>query len=95
MQRETHPLFDLSGRVAIVTGGGSGLGREFCDVLAEFGADIICPDLHKERAEETCGMIKKYGHRTLPMEVGVEIRSSTDDVQAGREDLWQAGCPCE
>jgi len=79
MQREIHPLFDLSSRVAVVTGGGSGLGREFCDVLAEFGADIICPDLHKDRAEETCGMIKKYRHRTLPIEVDV---SKYDQVQS-------------
>jgi NAD(P)-dependent dehydrogenase (short-subunit alcohol dehydrogenase family) len=71
MQREIHPLFDLSGRVAVVTGGGSGLGREFCDVLAEFGADVICSDIYKDRAEETCGAVKKYGRGALAIEVDV------------------------
>jgi len=71
MSGEIHPLFNLTGRVAIVTGGGSGLGREFCDVLAEFGADVVCPDIYKERAEETCEIIKKYGHEALAMAVDV------------------------
>lgn len=79
MSGEINTFFDLSGRVAVVTGGGSGLGREFCDVLAEFGADILCPDLYKERAEETCEMIKKYGHRT--MAIGVDV-SKYDEVKA-------------
>lgn len=79
MLREIHPLFDLSGKIAVVTGGGSGLGREFCDVLAEFGADIICSDIYEDRAEETCEVVKRYGHRTLPIEVDV---SKYDQVQA-------------
>jgi NAD(P)-dependent dehydrogenase (short-subunit alcohol dehydrogenase family) len=79
MSTELHPLFNLTGSVALVTGSGSGLGREFCDVLAEFGADVVCPDIYRDRAEETCEIIKKYGHRTLPMEVDV---SKYDQVQA-------------
>jgi NAD(P)-dependent dehydrogenase (short-subunit alcohol dehydrogenase family) len=67
MNNSIHPLFDLHGRVAIVTGGGDGLGREFCEILAEFGADVVCPDLIKERSDETCDIIKKYGHRVLPL----------------------------
>ncbi len=66
MSCEIHPLFNLTGKAAIVTGGGSGIGREFCDVLAEFGADVACLDLYKDRAEETCEIIKKYGHKSLP-----------------------------
>lgn len=76
---EIHPLFNLTGRVAMVTGGGYGLGREFCDILAEFGADVVCPDLYPERAQETCDIIRKYGHKTLPL--GVDV-SKYDQVQA-------------
>lgn len=79
MSGEINALFNLSGKVAVVTGGGSGLGREFCDVLAEFGADVFCPDLYKERAEETCEIISKYRHRTLAM--GVDV-SNYDQVSA-------------
>lgn len=78
MAGEVHSLFDLSGCVAMVTGGGSGLGREFCNVLAEFGADIVCPDLNKDWAEETCEMIKEYGHKTFAIEADV---SKYDHVQ--------------
>jgi len=74
-----HPLCNLTGKVAVVTGGGSGLGREFCDVLAEFGADVVCLDYYKDRAEETCAQIKKYGHQALAAQVDVTVY---DEVKA-------------
>jgi NAD(P)-dependent dehydrogenase (short-subunit alcohol dehydrogenase family) len=73
-----HPLFDLSGRVAIVTGGGSGLGREFCDVLAEFGANVICADLYEDRVAETCEMLKRHGHK--PMAIRADVSQYEDVV---------------
>ena len=76
---EEHSLFDLKGKVALVTGGGSGLGRQFCDVLAEFGANVVCNDLHQENADETCRIIKKYGTKTLAIEADV---SKYEQVQA-------------
>ena len=79
MQGEMRNLYDLTGKVAIVTGGGSGLGREFCDVLAEYGADVACPDLYMERADETCEIIKKYGHKTLAIKCDV---TKYEQVQA-------------
>ena len=79
MAGEIHPPFDLNGRVALVTGGGSGLGVEFCDALAEFGADVASCDRRKAHVEETCQMISKYGHKTLAL--GVDV-SKYDQVQA-------------
>jgi 2-dehydro-3-deoxy-D-gluconate 5-dehydrogenase len=50
-------LFDLTGRVAIVTGGGGGLGQEIARGLADFGARVVVADLDAERAEEAAGEI--------------------------------------
>lgn len=73
MENAIHPLFNLTEKVAVVTGGGSGLGREFCDVLAEFGADVVCIDLYKDRADETVDIIKKHGHQTMAAQVDVSV----------------------
>ena len=71
-------IFDLSGRVALVTGGGGGLGRAFCDGLAEFGADVACVDLAILKAEETVSLIKKWGHRTLALKADVSQAEQVD-----------------
>jgi NAD(P)-dependent dehydrogenase (short-subunit alcohol dehydrogenase family) len=72
-------IFDLSGKVALVTGGGMGLGRVFCQALAEFGADVACADINREWAEETAALIEKFGHRTF---VTVADVSKPDEVQS-------------
>jgi len=46
-------MIDLSGKEAIVTGGGSGIGRGICAVLARAGASVLVTDISIESAEET------------------------------------------
>ena len=71
-------IFDLSGKVALVTGGGSGFGRVFCKALAEFGADIACCDINEKSAGETIELVKPFGHRTFVIKADV---SQPDEVQ--------------
>ena len=56
-------LFDLAGKVALVTGAGGGLGREIADALAEAGADVACVDLNSEAAAETAVAVSKHDRR--------------------------------
>ena len=71
-------LFDISGKVALVTGGGSGIGRVLCEAMAEFGADVACVDINRKGAEETVERIRKFGHRTLVVEADV---TKPDEVE--------------
>lgn len=54
-------LFDLKGKVAIVTGGGNGIGRACCQVLSDAGADIVVADMNPTDAQETVKLITGKG----------------------------------
>jgi len=75
---QTDRIFDLSGKVVLVTGGGSGIGRAYCEAVAEFGAHVVCSDLVVEKAEETVTIIKKYGGKGLAIKADV---SKQEDIQ--------------
>ncbi len=73
-------LFDLTGRVAIVTGGGSGMGRSMCHGLAEFGADVVVADLNEETANETAKQLAEYGHKTMAIKVDITKAADIDNM---------------
>jgi NAD(P)-dependent dehydrogenase (short-subunit alcohol dehydrogenase family) len=63
--------FSLDGRVAVVTGGGTGIGRGAALVLAEYGADVVLAGRRPEPLESTAAEIEALGRRvvTLPTDV--------------------------
>lgn len=63
----THPLFDLSGRVALVSGAASGMGRQMALGLAEVGADLVLADINQAGMEATAHDISKLGRRAVPV----------------------------
>jgi NAD(P)-dependent dehydrogenase (short-subunit alcohol dehydrogenase family) len=71
-------IFNLSGRVALVTGGAIGLGRVFCESLAEFGADVAITDIDEVEARQTAGLVERLGGRSLFVKADV---SHPDEVQ--------------
>ncbi len=83
-------LFDLSGKVAIVTGGGSGIGRQMAEALAEAGADLVLCARKAERCEQAAEELRGLGVRTLGL--GCDVREP-EQVQAvvarARDDFGQ------
>ncbi len=60
-------MFDLSGRVALISGAASGLGRAMSLALAEAGAELMLADLNGEGTRRTAGQIAKLGRRAVPV----------------------------
>ncbi len=65
MDTKPNSFFRLDGRVAVVIGAGSGIGRASAVALAEHGARVLCGDLNAAAAEETARAIAQKG---LPAE---------------------------
>lgn len=64
-------LFDLTGRVALVTGGAGLLGIEFCQTLAEAGARVVVADLNRTAAQAQADYLAEKGFPALAVEVDV------------------------
>ena len=64
-------FFNFKGKKALVTGGGSGLGRECAILFAKAGADVLIADLKPERCEEVAEEVRKYGREAIsyPLDV--------------------------
>lgn len=60
-------LFELTGRVAIVTGGSRGLGREMALAFAEHGADVVIASRKLDNCEKVAGEVRALGRRALPI----------------------------
>ncbi len=69
-------LFDLSGRVAVVIGGATGLGRAIALGLADSGADIVASSRRLEQVEKTAAEIEALGRQTLRKASDVRDRAS-------------------
>ncbi len=73
-------LFDLSGRVAIVTGGSIGLGRQMAQGLAEMGANIVLCARKKERCEQASKELQQLGVKSLALGCDVKNPEQVHDV---------------
>src|SRR5258708_33081357 len=66
-------LFDLSGRVALITGAGVGFGEAIALGFAEFGCDIAACDLNIENPQRTAERVRKIGRRAIALKANVAI----------------------
>jgi len=72
----------LEGKIAIVTGGGAGIGRSIVHCLAEEGADVAVVDINIDTARKVAGEVKAVGRKALAVEVDLtDNKKVTQAVQ--------------
>ena len=75
-------MIDLSGRVALVTGGGRGIGRGICLALAGQGADVVVTDIDTDNARSVASEVEALGRRGFAVRVDVTDRASVQSCVA-------------
>ena len=75
-------MFDLKGRVAVITGASSGLGKQMAKAFAKQGADLVILARRLERLEELKVELEKENVKVLPVKCDV---TNTDEINAAAE----------
>jgi NAD(P)-dependent dehydrogenase (short-subunit alcohol dehydrogenase family) len=76
------------GSRAVVTGGGSGLGKAICEELARRGARVLVTDYRLDTAEETAAGIRARGGEAEAMRVDVRLHEEVAAMEARAAELW-------
>jgi NAD(P)-dependent dehydrogenase (short-subunit alcohol dehydrogenase family) len=91
---DNHREIDLGGQVAIVTGGGRGIGRAIAQELAGAGASVAVVARSKDQLAETVALVAGTGGRAIPLEGDVTDQAAVEDAvaeterQLGPVNLW-------
>src|SRR5512144_59310 len=76
MIQAEHSMNRLQGKVAIVTGGGQGIGRATCELFAEEGAAVVIADRNAETGQATAQAINRKGGKALYVQTEVTDEES-------------------
>src|SRR5690625_5177737 len=74
------PIGTLEGKTAIITAGGTGMGKKMAEELARLGCNIVIASRKKEVLEEAADEISKYGTKIIPFQVDVRTPDKVQEL---------------
>ncbi|MFH1381338.1 MAG: SDR family NAD(P)-dependent oxidoreductase, partial [Chloroflexota bacterium] len=74
------PNFDLSNKIAIVTGGGTGIGRGIALALAQAGADVVVASRKQANLDNAVEEIKALGRRSMAIVTDIRIPEQVSNM---------------
>ena len=80
MRKNIISIFDLSNKIAVVTGAGSGLGKVISEVMGEAGASVVCVDVNEKTARMTSSDIKKLNVDSMHIRCDVSKEKEVLDM---------------
>jgi len=87
-EKEYVNVIDLTGKTALVTGGGKGIGRGITLVLAQQGANVAVGDIDTDSAEKTVGEIQAIGREGIAVQLDVTSQTSADEAVSMILERW-------
>jgi NAD(P)-dependent dehydrogenase (short-subunit alcohol dehydrogenase family) len=85
---KSSELFDLSGKVAVITGGAGGIGTVYGDALCEAGASVVVADLNTAAAEATAASLTQKGFNAVGVQVDVSSAESAAAMAAAAVEAF-------
>ena len=83
-----NTLFDLTDRVAVVSGAGGGLGTAVCEGLAAHGADLALIDIDVNALAASAAGVERAGRQALTLECDASSESAVEEVFARVEETF-------
>jgi NAD(P)-dependent dehydrogenase (short-subunit alcohol dehydrogenase family) len=83
----SHPGLDIKGRVVVVAGGTTGIGRALTEGFADAGADVVATSRRPEEVEVTAAAVEQRGRRTLRIRTDV---TRAESLEQARDEVLRA-----